>query len=154
MFHYAATGLYLNRASIPVDHCTFQTCQTGMHAYESSPTVTTCAFMDCTSSGILCQKNTIEPIVACSPVVHDCTFWNPAVDAMNVRLEGYTDPPLETIDAEMNWWGTTVVSEIAAKIYDKNDNLSITGVVDYADYLSNPAVEHSSWGAIKALFSD
>ena len=79
---------------------------------------------------------------------------------------GTTDPLVTVLQAVTSYGalaaGDSVVvsvtvlplAEIAAKIYDKNDNSGITGVVDYADYLSNPAVEHSSWGAIKALFSD
>ncbi|MCP3669161.1 MAG: hypothetical protein GY814_01730, partial [Gammaproteobacteria bacterium] len=39
------------------------------------------------------------------------------------------------LDASGNWWGSTDLSEIAAKIYDYNDNSAYSPVVNFGGYL-------------------
>jgi len=153
-FRYATQGLYFTRTDTPVSHCSFSDCQTGIWLVESSPAITSCWITDCTSEGVRCIKNVAVPVVACSPTIYDCNISNAGAGAMNVRLQGYTDAPLEQINAVGNWWGTDDPAQIAARIYDRNDNSAIHGEVDFTDYLSAPGVEVSSWGSIKALFRE
>jgi hypothetical protein len=154
VFMYATQGLYLTRAGAPVDHCSFSDCQTGLYMVESSPSVTSTWITDCTSEGVRCVKNVTVPAIVCSPTLYECNISNPGPGAMNIRLQGYSDAPLEQISALGNWWGTDDPLEIAARIYDRNDNSSIHGEVDFTDYLSSPGVEQTSWGSIKALFRE
>jgi hypothetical protein len=151
---YAAQGLYFTRTDAPVDHCSFSDCQTGIYLFESGPPVTSCWITDCTSEGIRCVKNVAVPAVACSPTIYDCNISNLGAGAMNIRLQGYSDAPLEQISALGNWWGTDDPLAIAARIYDRNDDSAIHGEVDFTDYLSAPGVEQTSWGSIKALFRE
>lgn len=153
-FRYATQGLYFTRTGTPVSHCSFSDCQTGIWLVESSPAITSCWITDCASEGVRCVKNVTVDAIVCSPTIYDCNISNAGAGAMNVRLQGYTDAPLEQINAAGNWWGTDDPLEIAARIHDRNDNSAIHGEVDFTGYLSSPGVEQSSWGAIKALFRE
>jgi hypothetical protein len=148
VFEYAAKGLYLIRAKAAIDHCVFRTCQTGIWLDRSSPPITSCDITDCTFAGVFCRFS------GSSPVINNCNISNPGRSAWNILLDSYFDPPLVYIDATYNWWGTSVESDIRAKIYDKWDDVSINGEVGYMPYLSAPVpgVERCSWGSIKALF--
>lgn len=62
-----------------------------------------------------------------------------------------------TLDATMNWWGTTDPDEIAAGIWDCEDDPGLTCCVLFDPWCEVPgcewiAVEPRSWGAIKAMF--
>ena len=49
------------------------------------------------------------------------------------------------LDATANWWGTTVISEIEAQIYDSNDSGG-SPHIDYSGYLQSPPNEPDSDG--------
>ncbi len=66
-------------------------------------------------------------------------------------VTAYTVPPMVTIDAENNWWGTDVEAEIANSI--NIHGLSAYVEVDYDPWLHEVPVEASSWGRVKALFA-
>jgi hypothetical protein len=148
VFEYAVEGLFLSTSSPPVEHCTFQTCSKGLQLDHSSPAITSCDITDCTFAGISCQHRDSVP------TIHECNISNPGESIYNVHLSNYTGTPTVTIDATHNWWGTGVLADIRAKIYDNEDDVSIRGLVNYADYLTSPGVEPASWGAIKALFRE
>ena len=63
-----------------------------------------------------------------------------------------------TIDATLNWWGTTDPVEIAGHIYDSNDDPAIAYSVAFDPWCDEPGcsgavpVEQSSWGSIKGLY--
>ena len=84
------------------------------------------------------------------PVIHDCNLYdNPSG---NMYVTAYTVPPMVTIDAENNWWGTDVDAEIANSI--TIHGLSVHVEVDYDPWLHETPIEASSWGRIKALFAN
>jgi hypothetical protein len=70
-----------------------------------------------------------------------------------VRLANYT-PPLVTIVAEFNWWGTNTQPAIEASIYHNVDDAGTYGVVDYDPWLANTPTQRTSWGRVKALFAE
>jgi hypothetical protein len=72
----------------------------------------------------------------------------------NLKLDYCWDGPL---DATMNWWGTTDPDEIAAGIWDAEDDPEIGCYVTFDPWCVTPgcnpvAVEPASWGAIKAMY--
>jgi len=146
VFEYAAKGLYLNNSSPPIERCRFSSCQIGIWCHASSPAITGSEIVDSSSVGIFCLYSSSVP------TVNDCNLEGNAT--ASVYLSSYNVLPVVTIDATGNWWGTDDPAEIGAAIYDNEDKESIFGVVDYADWLTAPGVEASSWGSIKALFRE
>lgn len=63
-----------------------------------------------------------------------------------------------SIDATLNWWGTTDPIEIADHIYDSEDDPGIAYTVAFDPWCDAPGcyggvpVHQSSWGSIKALY--
>jgi hypothetical protein len=60
-------------------------------------------------------------------------------------------------DATMNWWGTTDPQEIAAGIFDCNDDPEVPTCVLFDPWCTDPdcgvtAVTPTTWGAIKSLY--
>ena len=141
---HATTGIKLSDSDSPITHCAVRHCQTGIWCLRASPIIQSSWVTDCSSSGIFCKTR------ASSPVIHDCNLYdNPAY---NIRLMSY-GPPMVTIDAKENWWGTADQAEIEASIYDSNDAPgAIYGTVDFAPWLPGTPVEAHTWGYIKALF--
>ncbi len=75
------------------------------------------------------------------------------------NLVAGADPggPTPALDATDNWWGTTDPDEIAAGIWDCNDDPDVMWCVLFDPWCDVPgceaiAVEPASWGAIKALY--
>ena len=62
------------------------------------------------------------------PVNYNNIYNNSGVDLYNNNRQGSPN-----LNAENNWWGTTVESEILAKIYDWFDDATL-GIVDYSPY--------------------
>ncbi len=60
-------------------------------------------------------------------------YGNADYDLYNSNPQGSTD-----VNAENNWWGTTVEAEIQVQIYDWFDDSSL-GQVDYQPFLSTPS---------------
>jgi len=54
-------------------------------------------------------------------------------------LQSYGNPSTTTVDATNNWWGTTDVSAIAAKIYDFSDS-SGSATANWSPYLNNSSI--------------
>ena len=76
------------------------------------------------SSGITVSQNNI---VCVSPTSKSCQY-----NAYNNMSFGYD------VNAENNWWGTSVQSEIDTLIFDYKDNSS-KGLIDYDPWLTAPA---------------
>jgi hypothetical protein len=141
---HAKTGIKLDGSDSPITHCALRHCQTGIWCRRASPSIESSWITDCSFTGILCEMR------SSSPVIHDCNLYdNPG---HNVRLRSYRDPPMVTIDAEENWWGTADPVEIEASIFDHDDDTDIYGTVDYSNWCPGTPVEECSWGHIKALF--
>jgi len=67
-------------------------------------------------------------------------------------------PGVGTVNATMNWWGSTDPAVISEHIFDCNDAPGTTFCVDFEPWCEDPGcdggtpVESSSWGLIKALY--
>ncbi len=74
-------------------------------------------------------------------------------------------PSADTIDFTGNWWGTNDPDEIAAKIYDCNDDPALLWCIDFSDWCADascdgqvtsvedpPEAAPVSWGRIKSLY--
>ncbi len=74
-------------------------------------------------------------------------------------------PSADTIDFTGNWWGTDDPDEIAAKIYDCNDDPGLLWCIDFSDWCTDascdgqvtsvedpPEAAPVSWGRIKSLY--
>jgi hypothetical protein len=73
--------------------------------------------------------------------------------AYSVRLYDYLALPDRTVDLTGNYWGTDDPAQIAAWIWDGNDDPSIHGFVDFEPFTDGPIpTEESSWGAVKDLY--
>lgn len=146
VFEYANEGLRLTKAARPIEHCFFRDCQTGIYLQYSSPSITGTSVVGCTVAGILCYgRSTV-------PRIRDCYLDNRQGAARNIYLTQYGQGVIVAVDATLNWWGTNVAGEIATSIHDRNDDLGIFGVVNYDPFYTEPAVETTSWGGIKAMF--
>ncbi len=82
--------------------------------------------------------------------------YNDVYENHEYNLVAGGGPGAETLDATMNWWGTTDPEEIAEGILDRND--TGTGwIVLFEPFCAAPGCDPStaesrSWGAIKALY--
>ncbi len=144
VFEYAATCLELNVSDSAVDHCVFRDSQTGLRCLRSSPEVIGCSFTGHSAAGIHCWSR--ESV----PTIDDSNFSD---NLWNVYLSSYA-PPVVTINAEGNWWGTSEEAAIMAGIYDREDTAALYGLVDYDPWLGGEPVERSTWGGIKGLFRE
>ncbi len=58
-----------------------------------------------------------------------------------------------TIDLKNNYWGTNDSAEIAAGIWDNNDDPALKVIVEFEPFASGPVPgEKRSWGDVKAMF--
>jgi len=149
VFEYATEGLRVIAGDAPIERCSFSNCQTGIYLQYSKPSITGTSIVNCTVAGIQCQFKSTRP------EIHDCYLDNRSGGAYNVRLANYDGGGFVYINAEYNWWGTSVEfgdQGIRASIWDNVDDVNIKGVVIYTPWYTEPAVETTSWGAIKALF--
>jgi len=145
-FEYGRKGLDLDNSHPLIDHCEFRSIYTdGITCEDSSPTVTACDFHDLGSAFYIYAHHDVA-----SPVVHGCNMYD--FSNYGMYLTGFADPPLVTIDAEGNWWGTAVEGEIEQEIRHDVDDASIYGHVDFDPWLTDTPVEAASWGAIKAMY--
>ncbi len=142
VFEYGEYNLYIEQSDLTVSHCTSRNSFYGITCANASPQVESCDIID-NWRGI----GIFGPDAA--PVVHDCNLY--ANSAANVYVAGYTEPPMATIDAENNWWGTDVDAEIANTIDIASFSLYVE--VDYDPWLHEVPVEASSWGRVKAMFA-
>lgn len=146
-FEYAATGLYLKGSSDPlVRRCTFGDCQIGIWCEGAVSTIESCSVTQCVTTGIRCRGPVTDPMI------YDCNLYeNPGY---NVSVDNYPAPPGVGIDARHNWWGTAVESEIEETVFHSADDPGVYATVDYGNWYTEAAIEHTSWGCIKALFID
>jgi hypothetical protein len=86
-------------------------------------------------------------------------YCNDILDNVLHDFEVLPDTGSCTVDATMNWWGTTDPDEIAAGIWDCNDDPSLTACVEFEPWALGPGCEPtavdptvSSWGTIKAMY--
>lgn len=90
----------------------------------------------------------------CSVSLH----WNDIYDNYARNFAGIDLMSDCTLDATMNWWGTTDPEEIAAGILDRNEDPAIGVLVEFDPWCEEPGCEEpnpvqpTSWGNIKALY--
>jgi len=140
VFEYAHYGLYPDHSDPIISHCTFRNCYYGILCEEASPQIASCDMIQ-----NWCGIGIIGPDAA--PVINDCNLYDNT--SFNMYVSGYVDPPMATIDAQSNWWGTDVGAEIESSIYIF-DSPYIE--IDYDPWLPDVPVEPLSWGRVKALF--
>ena len=141
IFEYGNFNLYIAQSDPTVSHCTSRKSGYGITCDGASPQIESCDVVE-NGSGIVVYG----PVSA--PVVHNCNLYdNPSG---NMYVTAYTVPPMVTIDAENNWWGTDVDAEIANSI--NIPGLSIYVQVDYTPWLHEVPVEATTWGRVKALY--
>ena len=81
----------------------------------------------------------------------DCHILNGG--GWSVKLEDDIRYNPGTYDLTGNWWGTTDGDQIAAWIYDANDNPQVGTVVQYVPFLDHPVgTERKTLGGIKGMF--
>ncbi len=65
----------------------------------------------------------------------------------------YPDDPNDILDFQNNYWGTTDEAEVAALIYDNNDQPECNVIIDFQPMADGPLpTEEMSFGSIKAMF--
>lgn len=144
IFEYAQTGLRANWADPTITHCTFRSCgNTGLFCTGASPTIEYCDMYG-NRDGVGVDGS------LSNPTINYCNIYNNTYT--NIYVSNYPEPPLVTIDAENNWWGTDVEAEIMQEIRDSVDNPAVFATIDYYPWLHEIPVEASSWGRVKALF--
>jgi parallel beta-helix repeat protein len=141
-FEYGVYNLYADLCSATVSYCTSRYADNGFVCESGSLLLEGCDIID-NNRGIKIYGPDSYP------VLHNCNIYNNYYD--NMYVASYTEAPLVTIDAENNWWGTDVDSEIEATISFSN---SAYAEVDYTPWLHEIPVEAISWGRVKALFAD
>jgi len=145
-FEYGRKGLDLTESDVTVLHCTFRNTNSyGLICENCSPTIEACDFY-LNPTGIYVYERTAPT----RPVIHGCNLHDNTY--YNIYLAGFENSPLVTIDAEGNWWGTSVEAEIEDTIRHDVDNAAIYGHVDFDPWLYDVLVEATSWGKVKALF--
>ena len=93
-------------------------------------------------------------VLACGEIVY--INYNDIYSNTSYDFEVHNCGPCY-IDATMNWWGTTDPVEIAAHIWDCNDDPALSCCVYFDPWCDAPGcpvtpVSSVSWGAIKALY--
>jgi hypothetical protein len=145
---YCRKGFSLIRSSPTITNCTIRhTNWEGLTCEDGSPTIQDCEIHD-TSAAISLYANAGTP----QPVIHGCNLYDSIT--YNLILGGYDDAPLVTIDAESNWWGTNIESEIEDTIDHDVDHPGTYGHVDFDPWLMDTPVEEVTWARVKAMFSD
>ena len=89
-------------------------------------------------------------------VLFECT-GNDLYGNLTYDLECSTYIGGGTLDATMNWWGTTDPEEIASHILDCNDGAGIGACIEFEPWCAAPgcdpvAVQPITWGALKSLY--
>jgi hypothetical protein len=145
---YSRKGFFFDTSELTVTNCTVRhTAQEGIVIWDCSPTIQSCDIYE-TSHGLAVASFDAPA----SPVIHGCNIYDNF--PYNMTVGGYADPPLVTIDAEGNWWGTNVEGEIEATIDHDVDNPSVHAHVDFDPWLSDSPVEETTWARVKALFGE
>lgn len=146
-FEYGRKGLDLTESDVTVLHCTFRNTNSyGLICENCSPTIEACDFY-LNGTGIYVYERTLPT----RPVIHGCNLHDNTY--YNMYLAGFENSPLVTIDAEGNWWGTSVEAEIEDTIRHDIDDGAIYGHVDFDPWLYDVPVETMTWGRVKALFA-
>ncbi len=141
-FEYGQYNLYADRCSSSAYYCTSRYADNGFTCEHGSLLLEGCDVID-NGRGIKIYGPDSYP------VIQNCNIYDNYYD--NMYVAGYTEAPLVNIDAENNWWGTDVDSEIEDSITISN---SPYVEIDYDPWLHEVPVEHSSWGRVKALYAD
>jgi hypothetical protein len=145
---YGRKGLFFLRSQLTVANCTVRYVdQEGIICQDCSPTIQSCDI-----SGATHGIAVVSYDVTASPVVHGCNIYDNF--PYNMSVGGFADPPVVTIDATDNWWGTNVEAEIEATIDHDVDDPSVHAHVDFDPWLMDTPVEETTWASIKMLFVD
>jgi parallel beta-helix repeat protein len=142
IFEYGRYTLYADRCSSTVSYCTSRYGKYGFMCENGSFLIENCDIVD-NERGIKISGSDSNP------VIHNCNLYNNTYQ--NIYVSDYADPPVVTIDAENNWWGTDVEAEIEDTITLSGSALYVE--VDFDPWLHEVPVDVSSWGRVKALFA-
>jgi hypothetical protein len=144
IFEYSRRGLILRRSSVAVNDCTFRLAQQyGMIVDDCSPTIDNCNVHQ-NSTGIYASQSS-DPT---NPVIHGCNFYDNTLSCL--YLTGFADPPVVTLDAEGNWWGTADPGAIEDEIRHDVDVPTIQAHVDFDPWLGAAPVVPTTWSRLKA----
>ncbi|MBC8424833.1 right-handed parallel beta-helix repeat-containing protein [bacterium] len=139
---YAEQGIRSTNAAPAVSHCVARHCLTGMYCANASPIIEHCDITGC-GTAIWIHGNASNPVIN-NNNIHGNTGWL-------VYVTGFPAPAV-TIDAENNWWGTTVGAEIADDIKDSADDAEIYATIDFDPWQGELPAEAMSWGGVKTLY--
>lgn len=144
---YCRKGFNLDGSDPTITNCTIRhTSWEGVTLRNSSPTIQDCEIHD-TATAISVAGN----FGPAQPVIEGCNLYDNL--NYNLQMAGYADPPLVTIDAEGNWWGTNIEAEIEDTILHDVDNPSEYVHVDFDPWLMDTPVEDVTWARVKAMFA-
>jgi hypothetical protein len=146
---YASTGIRVGGADPApwIYYCTIRNCGTGIFIASSSPTVEMCDIHGCLAQAVWITGNSSLPAITYNDIYNDAGW--------NIYVSAYPEPA-RTINCQHNWWGTDVEGEIQQEIRDSVSNPGeVFATIDFSNWLTEPQpVEKTSWGRIKALFTD
>ena len=69
-----------------------------------------------------------------------------------IWFESGSQPPHTTFDFTGNWWGVADSTAIAELIWDANDSPWAGDYADFVPFQTQPAVQKSPLGSVKAMF--
>jgi flagellar hook assembly protein FlgD len=116
---YSNQGLLINNASPVISHSIIRYNNNGIYISNGSVSSITHNKISRNDYGIFIVptlSNTLNPAINFNDI-YDNTIYN-----FYNQITGSVNFSALTINAENNWWGTTNLSAIAAKIYDQADN--------------------------------
>lgn len=151
VFMHADKALDFLETDTPVENCSFRRCKIGLYLRGANPPVTSCSFGACDYTAIYLMGP------ESSPTIRDCNItvgdFNAAAAPYNVFCANYYSLPSRYVDARYNWWGSSDENEISRTIFDETFSPQEV-TVDFGEWYTEPGVETSSWGVIKAMFID
>lgn len=156
---YAQVGIRATDTSFRLAGSTVQYCnQEGINLTRSSPALLGCTVQQNGSYGIYCGDTSSPQILGgqiignssygiylygtganghnCLPVIQGNTLMGNGY--YGIVAQNFYQPALVVIDARSNWWGTADAPTIVGLIYDYANNVGISPVVNFANWLNGP----------------
>lgn len=143
---YGRSGIRPNNRNVTVTNCTVRYCTEGFYCLSTASTISHCDIYG-NRFGVVIVNDLDTDL----PTITNCDIN----DNSDYNLQVTVHPaPLVSLNAENNWWGTDVESEIQDSIRDNDDNPSVYIQVDYTPWRDQAPVEEASWARVKALFAE